>query len=521
MKKKIDNGIIVFTFFTLFLIIGLSIYKDYGLSWDEQTQRNSIGIVNYDYITTGNPQILLNWDRYHGPIFELLLIIVEKSLRLTDTREIYLMRHLVTFLIFFLSVIFFYLICKNKFKDWKIALIGPIFLILSPRIFADAFYNSKDIPFLSMFIISIYTLIKFHEKKTYSMAIIHALTCAILIDIRIIGIIVPTISIFLVCIEYMLNLFYNYRFKTNLRSTVIFAISVVILIILFWPILWKGPIYQFTEALKQMSKYPWSGNILYLGNLANAMDLPWHYIPIWIAITTPIIYLLFFIIGIAILLRSFSINPLNFYLKQKEDIVFLLWLFIPLVYVIEEHTVLYNAWRHLFFIYPALLLISIYGLTSILNIINNKLRGKILKITKLGLILIILLSLGNTAFTMIIYHPYQNVYFNSLAGNNMNEIKNKFEMDYWGLSYRKGLEYILDKDKRMLITLNVANYPGEINRLILTSDQRDRISYTNKIDDADYFLSNYPGYPEEYQYKNEFFSVRVDNAKILVIYKLR
>jgi len=521
LKKHIDHRIIVFALFTLFLMVGLNIYKDYGLSWDEE-QRDSIGTVNYNYIMTGDSHILIDGiNKYHGPIFQLLLVVIEKSLQLTDTREIYFMRHLFTFLMFFLSAVFFYLICKDRFKDWKRASIGSIFLILSPRIFADAFYNQNDIPFLSVFIISIYTLIKFHEKKTYSMAIIHALTCALLIDIRIIGIIVPAISIFLICIEYMLNLFYDCRFKVNLRSMAIFTISVMIFIILFWPILWEGPLYHFTEALKQMSKYPWQNDVLYLGNLVNAMDLPWHYIPIWVAITTPILYLLFFIIGIVVLLKSFLKNPLNFYSRQKEDIVFLLWLFIPLVFVIVRHSVLYDAWRHMFFIYPALLLISVCGLTSILNIINNKLRGKILKMTRLGLILIILFSLSNTVFTMIRYHPYQNVYFNSLAGDNMNEIKNKFEVDYWGLSYRKGLEYILDKDRRALITLNVANYPGELSQLILTSDQRGRIRYTNKIDDADYFLSNYHGHPEEYRYKNEFFSVRVDNAKILVVYKLR
>ena len=36
-------------------------------------------------------------------------------------------------------------------------------------------------------------------------------------------------------------------------------------------------------------------------------------------------------------------------------------------------------------------------------------------------------------------HPFQNVYFNILAGKKFNE---RFEMDYWGISNKNALEYI-------------------------------------------------------------------------------
>ena len=105
------------------------------------------------------------------------------------------MRHLVTFLLFYTSVFFFYRLCKYRFNSWKIGLLGSLFLILSPRIFAHSFYNPKDLPFLSMFIISIYTLVSYLNRKTLPRAAIHALICALLIDIRILGIIVPLFTV--------------------------------------------------------------------------------------------------------------------------------------------------------------------------------------------------------------------------------------------------------------------------------------------------------------------------------------
>ena len=49
---------------------------------------------------------------------------------------------------------------------------------------------------------------------------------------------------------------------------------------------------------------------------------------------------------------------------------------------------------------------------------------------------------------MIKDHPHQNVYFNFLAGKN---IQTKFELDYWGLSNKQALEYILKNDSKNII----------------------------------------------------------------------
>jgi hypothetical protein len=122
---------------------------------------------------------------------------------------------------------------------------------------------------------------------------------------------------------------------------------------------------------------------------------------------------------------------------------------------------------------------------------------------------------------MIKYHPFQNVYFNILAGKNMSKIKERFELDYWGLSYRKALEYILKNSPNKKIKIFVENYPGLINYLILTEDDQKRIEYVDDLSEAEYFLSNYRWHKEEYPYKNEIYSIKIDGAKIMVVYRLQ
>jgi len=509
--------IIVILFFLVFLFIGIKIYTDYGVSWDEGTNRKN-GLLSFNYIFKGDDSLLTYKDRDYGIAFELLLIFIEKIFRLDDHRDIFLMRHLCTFLMFYTGVYFFYLLCKYHFDSWKIGLLGSLFLILSPRIFAHSFYNSKDLAFLSMFIIGIYTLVKYLDKKTLLRSTFHALTCAILIDIRIVGILVPGLTLLFVCIDSLKSRSIKENNKKTIKSFLLYIFLLMFFTILFWPWLWKNPL-NFIEAFKNMGNFRWDSHVLYLGNYVKSTNLPWHYIPIWIIITTPLFYVFISFVGLYSTIKSKFKSPLNFSnIRKRDDLIFLLWFFLPLLAVIIRRSVLYDDWRHMFFIYPALLIISLAGLLHLFKFIKKKFKGQSYKIGCTILITIILFSLISTTHSMTKYHPYQNVYFNLLSGTN---VKNNFELDYWGLSYRKALEYILKNDTSQFIKVYVANDPEEINPCILTPNDRDRIKYVEKPEDAKYFLSNYRWHKGDYPYRNEFYSIKVNREKIMVVYKLK
>jgi hypothetical protein len=213
-------------------------------------------------------------------------------------------------------------------------------------------------------------------------------------------------------------------------------------------------------------------------------------------------------------------NPKQFYLSKKNDFIFMLWFFLPLVTVVVFRSVLYDAWRQMFFIYPAFLMLSLVGLTSLFKFIKSKFQGPSYKIINVTLILITAFSLINTAKFMIKYHPYQNVYFNILAGRDMKKVKNNFELDYWGLSYRKALEYILKNDTDKVIKICVANPVGRANASILSAEDSNRLMYLGDPNEAKYFLSDYRGHKDEYPYKNEYYSIKIGGAKIIVVYKM-
>jgi hypothetical protein len=134
---------------------------------------------------------------------------------------------------------------------------------------------------------------------------------------------------------------------------------------------------------------------------------------------------------------------------------------------------------------------------------------------------VVVIGLVGSAVFMIQNHPYQNLFFNRLAGQNMTAIMQRFDMDYWGLAYRKGLEFILANDPRQHILFTAETMPGWYNLAILSPDQRQRLEHNPDPLQADYYIANYAAHPANYPYSNEVFSVEVGRAKILSVFKLK
>ena len=75
-------------------------------------------------------------------------------------------------------------------------------------------------------------------------------------------------------------------------------------------------------------------------------------------------------------------------------------------------------------------------------------------------------------------------------------------------------------DKEETIKVYVTEGVGFFNRYILDSKSRGRLVYVENPEEAKYFISNYRYHPDDYPYENEYFSIEIGGAKIMVVYKL-
>lgn len=535
MKKK-DSlpfkkpRVYVLIFFLVYLAIGVSIYKDYGISWDEPWHREIAG-VSVKYAASlflpdfqipefaSLPALAEYPMKRYGVVFDLPLYVADILLGYDGTMpEVYYLRHLFNFLLFYASVFFFYLIVRNRFNSRILGLTGSFFLILSPRIFAESFYG-KDIVFLSLFIISIYFFIRYLNRRTIGNAILFALATALVVDQRITGMFIPFMAAFVTIIDEIKTSRTFKNWREGRLPFFAYLISFCFFMVLFWPYLWGSPVRNLMDAFAFMGRFPATYDILYMGAFIKSTEVPWHYIPVWMLITTPMLYIFFFLMGSFLVVRGMIKNRTKLYADERErqDFLFLLLFIVPLVSVIVLNSTLYDGWRHLYFIYAPFLLIAMTGAAKVLDLIREADTGRE-KRAALFLSAIIAVCLVSTTCQMIRHHPFQNVYFNILAGKDTGQ---RFELDYWGLSFRKGLEYIVKNDKRPVVGLSAnALRPMINNTVFLEKQDMGRLRLAD-IHQADYFLTNYRWHPEPYPLAHEVYSISAGDSKILSVYKLR
>lgn len=525
------------------LILTLITIGDYGVSWDERSIRG-IGARNAflanQYLgyrlaskesvkrlaehktkelgLQATPQAFLSRDsllsfenRHYGPFFELGLIAAEKALGLESGRQVYLLRHWGIHLFFLLGVVFFYLLLTEFYNDRRLAILGAVFLILTPRIYAHSFYNSKDLVFMVSCIICAYTLYRLWEMPSISRILLHALASAICVDIRIIGLLFPAATV--VVLAWSVPSERNYFGYT--KKLALYSLVTIGLVTLFWPYLWANPVAGLYDALENMSKYPWGNSNLFMGRLITPIEhLPWYYLPVWMGITLPPFYILGFITFFPGLIRK-DWRWDNY--RSWFALFCLFFMFAPWLASIALGSVLFNGWRHFYFIYPFFLFLAVDGLWGLVK--QFKIREAYFFLFAGFIALFITIQ-------MIRLHPYQGIYFNFLAGPNVEE---RYEFDYWGLSYFEGLKYVLANDERPSISVYVAETAGIFSPYLLPESSRKRLKLVKDMAQADYFLTLFLDEPSRDAYlkeqgltwSQEIFSVERGGRKLLSTFKLQ
>jgi hypothetical protein len=456
--------------------------------------------------------------------FQVVAYSLELMLGIDNSRDVFRLRHVMVFCLFWLGLFYFYKALSIRFKNDRLAFVGILMIILSPRIFGDSFYNPKDIPILSWFMISIFTSLNFINNQNPKTTIAHALISSLAIGSRIVGVLIPVVTIIWIFIEFVFQ-----RQDRKWKEPILTISSYVILVMIFtftlWPVLWENPFDSFLHSFQSMKKFRWSGSMLYMGEMIHSSSIPWHYIPVWIIVSTPISISVLFLAGLSSTLKEFIQKKAAFLNNQgnRTDLAIFILFFAPMFSVILLNSVLYNGWRHLYFIYPAMVWISILGLKWVQNYLSRKVGNKWLNYT-----IILLISINSIEIInfLIKYHPHQSIYFNVLAG----DVEKNFERDYYGVSYKKALTHLLSQEKGDTLKIYSKDFIGKINLMNFRKEDTRRIQFVDKIEDADYFstLFNFRTKDELNEYKNgnypycssAIISISVKEYLVIQIFKI-
>ena len=544
MNLKKNNFFVTILFFLSYFFIGIKTFKDFGVNIEEHTQVYSgFYWLNYVYnffqldFFQENLSIILNDiskdndlpkpnEYTYGPVFDLPMAFIELFLRSIKIEFYYFYRHLLIFIIFFISSVFVFKILSLRFKNLFLSLFGTFLYIFSPRVYGDSFHNNKDILFLSLVVFSIYYLFKVFKEDKFTNVILFSLFSALSTSTRIIGIFLPfSIIIFLLIGG-------NNKIK-KFNNTFFVFIFYCLFLYLHWPYLWENPLKNFFNYIVNSKDWIFSYYILFNNNYYLTTNLPDTYIFVWIAISTPILNLVIFLSGFYILtsrqFKRFILvdkNPrLNFsdFWRSKNEMldcfilttlisIFLILIFLKVSYV--------SGWRHLYFLNFYFIYIGI----NFLNFLFLKYRNY-----KLLFSIIALILLTPNIYKIIIFHPYQSLYFNEFLSDDS---KNNFLIDREGLSRLDSIKKILflEKEKK---TINIANssfIPLYRIKSALSEEEKSRLNFvgTNYFD-ADYIynINVYeinPRFNDKYNIPNNFsliYELKIDGVIIYELYKKR
>ncbi len=550
IEKNISNSKkITFLLFLLFLLVGTLTYKDYGISIDEEFQRSS-GLYWLKYVLEFTPFEELSREvadkfaqskdftvshvedhPFYGVVFDLPAAFIEVIFEINDPKNYFYLKHLLTFFLFFIGAIFFYKTLFNRFYSYKVALIGGLFFILSPRIYGNSFYNPKDIIFLSLLSISIYFCFKLFDKMNYKNFLLFAFFTALSTSQRMYGIFLPLSFIGF----YFLSILSKKEDVKYLTGLIFFCFTFLLFLTLFWPYLWSNPFANFVEAYKYFSHHSHLSGIKMLFNseYVRGDSVPYSYIVTWIGITTPVLYIVLFLIGYFFIIKRFflkflNIKKENYYYdlwrskKEKKDLFVLFNLTCIIFYLILFDVSIFTGWRHLYFNNIFIIYIATYALYLILLNSNFKTKQNYILLS-ISIYLIFIL------YKMIVYHPYQNIYFNSFF-NKTPSIHKKFEVDYWGLSGNKFLREILEieKDKNYISVASASYLPLERSKKLLNEKDRKKINIVGQdYQNADYIYTNFTSevdkkYDDKYKIPSNFSKINtfvIDNVVVYEVYK--
>ena len=608
------NGAVIL-FFAVFLLYGLLTVKDYGISTDELIERES-SLITYRYMvssvadvvteTVNFPELtpLLEYkDRYYGMAVQIPAVVVEHLFGFhLDIRKVFLMRHLYNFLMFFAATIFFHRLCRKLGHGKWMSLLGVSILILTPRILAHAYYNIKDMMFLSVFVITLYFGFLCIEAFSWKRLVPFAFFGALCTNIRVVGAMVIAVCLVIAFVKSLFGVAWESGENRKLRAnrkvraerksekertskrerkpligwkrSFCYCLATAALCFGFYyimtPIIWHDTWRQILNLMDTFSNYVvWYTRTYFMGEYILSTELPWYYLFVNIGITTPVFYLAMFVCGGAALTVRAGKGLTAGRKPEGTDWYYIglaVNLIVPFVYVLISRPVLYNGWRHFYFVYPMMVLVMLYGIAVLGKLAWNLQRksaqsqnvseeagpgqrgqesgaspqaamekmeiaeeenrkGQVYGRTVIlkhpaalaygGAVAAAVLSVG---IWICRNHPHEYAFFNRIALPYVTEY---FQKDYWNVSQYELLRSACEQDGREQIKVWVL---PENAIVFQPPEHRNRIKQVVNQDDADYIVTAYTASCEEerlaqYYLYDEQKAVWVDGIKISSLFR--
>ena len=443
------------------------VMDDYGTGWDAEYQLQSAN-ANLEFIQ-GRIEMPSRVDRYYGVTFTLPMILIQRLLGLEDKRSVHFSKHMLTHAFFLVGGFFCSLLTYRMFNSRLLALLALLLFVLHPRLYGPSFYNSKDLPFLAMFMITLYLMHRAFRKDTWGAFLFCGVGVGFLVNLRIMGILLFGAVLALRTLDLLCES--AERRKHVLATAGVFVAVCLCTLYVVSPYLWENPLELLT-ALRVLAHHPAWAEEIFQGSLVSSKQLPAHFIPTWMAISTPPVTLALGAIGAAVLCVRSAVRPRDAFgnTALRFEMLLIVLLTGPVLAVAFLGSHVYDAWRHMFFLHAPLCLLGTIGLHWLGSSMRRRFGAwPAVSCTLAGV------GLTVAAAEMVRIHPQQQAYFNFFVDRSTSEhLRAQYEMDPRMDACREGLVYLLERHPNATMLVN-DGYPVRKGRSTLPKADRDRL----------------------------------------------
>lgn len=339
--------------------------------------------------------------------------------------------------------------------------IAALSMSLYPLFYGEAHFNIKDPIEASFFTFTLYFFYLGINEVKGRYFFISSLFCALAFGTKFNIVFLPFIITFYLLIRFG----FSFVFKRGGIDTLKKIPKSVYVSLFFYPIivfgvhflsrpyLWQDPINRFLYVVQ------------YYKDIGTGIDYQsrflWHgwntYPAIFVGMSTPIVILIYFFIGIAV----------SLFIARKErdkfSLLLLLWFGITLLRVTIPGTSIYGGVRQIMEYIPAMAAIAGLGALYFRNLISKFINIKIAS-------LLILASFIPLIISLVRLHPNENLFMNSLVGGLKGATEKKISGvgETMGNAYLQGIWWLneyAEQDARFGFPVGLgSNFPPQFVR---------------------------------------------------------
>jgi hypothetical protein len=438
----------------LLLAIILLTFRDYGMTFDEPAHITfgELLIRYYRGLFSGNPDRAL-FEHGSASLYGGLVDLLSASLARVLPWPRVEAGHLLDALLGWLGCIGVWRLAR-ELGGPRAGLIALLLIATTPAYYGHMFANPKDVPFAATYAFALYYLaiaLRRFPDVPSSLALRLGLAIGLAFAIRVGAfLLIAYAGLGFLLVLLVRRALIAAPLGTGLRqlarpALIALATSYAVMWS-FWPLAQQGLLAPLA-ALRSMSSFDKGAErFLFQGELFTADQMPARYLPTYLAVTTPEPVLLLFVAALiiaALRLRarahasqspgavsSTGPEPLAAAVRACQIAVLAASVVLPIAYIIVRGAPVFNGMRHVLFVVPPLIVGAALCADWWLSALSMRAR-------RLGYALIAAGTLWNAA-SIVALHPYQYLYFNSLAGGLQGAL-GFYETDYWCASYREAV----------------------------------------------------------------------------------